>query len=287
MRNLIFRVLRYSGLPYLMREVFQRNKVTILLFHNIEAQQFQNVIYYFYQTYNIISLDYFYKCVLLKQTLPYKSIIITFDDGHKNNYNLLEIVKERKIPVTIFLCSGIVNSFRHFWFIDVKSSKVKGKLKTISNNERILELKERFSFTNKKEYTERQALNQNELEEMKKYFDFQSHTIFHPILPRCDDNEALKEIEYSKKQLETLLNRRLSYFSYPNGSYCERDIKLVKKTGYLCAVTVDYGFNSINSDLFILKRLSVNDSEDINEIIVKSSGLWGLLTLKWLKIKRL
>ena len=40
------------------------------------------------------------------------------------------------------------------------------------------------------------------------------------------------------------------------------------------AVTVDCGFNTVNSDLLRLKRLPVNDTEDMNELIVKASGLW-------------
>ncbi len=35
MKKLIFKALRYSGLPFLFREIFQRNRVSILLFHDI------------------------------------------------------------------------------------------------------------------------------------------------------------------------------------------------------------------------------------------------------------
>ena len=35
MKKLVFKILRYSGLPFLFREIFQRNKITILLFHDI------------------------------------------------------------------------------------------------------------------------------------------------------------------------------------------------------------------------------------------------------------
>jgi hypothetical protein len=37
---------------------------------------------------------------------------------------------------------------------------------------------------------------------------------------------------------------------------------------------VDFGFKTVNSDLLRLKRLSVNDTDDMNELIVKASGLW-------------
>ena len=35
MKRLIFKVLRFSGLPFIFREFIQKNKVTILMFHDI------------------------------------------------------------------------------------------------------------------------------------------------------------------------------------------------------------------------------------------------------------
>ncbi len=67
----------------------------------------------------------------------------------------------------------------------------------------------------------------------------------------------------------------INTISYPNGDYSKRDIELAKKAGYECGITVDFGFNNNKPDLFRLKRISVNDTSDINELIVKSTGVWG------------
>jgi hypothetical protein len=40
---------------------------------------------------------------------------------------------------------------------------------------------------------------------------------------------------------------------------------------------VDYGFNTVNTDPFKLKRISVNDTDDLNELIVKASGVWAFI----------
>ena len=37
---------------------------------------------------------------------------------------------------------------------------------------------------------------------------------------------------------------------------------------------INFGYNNIITDPYKLKRLSVSDSGDINELIVKSSGVW-------------
>ena len=46
-------------------------------------------------------------------------------------------------------------------------------------------------------------------------------------------------------------------------------------------MTVDLGFNSSRTDPFRLKRIGVDDKDGIDELIVKVSGVWGLL--RWVR----
>lgn len=278
MRNVLFKFLRYTGLPYLFREIIQRNRVTILLFHDISPEDADNIFGYLSRKYNIISLKNFIKALDRKDPslIPQKALIITFDDGHKGNYRLLPIIKKYGVPITIFLCSGIIGTNRHFWFKHTPSGHSVEKLKKIPNKERLYLLKEE-GFEQTKEFPSRQALSIEEIEKMKGRVDFQSHTMFHPCLPRCTHLEAKKEIFDSKYKLEHELQLNIFAISYPNGDYSDRDIRLCKDAGYKCGVTVDDGFNTIMTDPFKLKRLSLNDTNDLNELIVKSSGLWMFL----------
>ena len=59
MKKMIFKVLRYSGLPFLFREIFQRNKVSILLFHDISNNTALQTFKYLNRNYNIICLNEF------------------------------------------------------------------------------------------------------------------------------------------------------------------------------------------------------------------------------------
>jgi len=43
---------------------------------------------------------------------------------------------------------------------------------------------------------------------------------------------------------------------------------------------VDSGYNDIHTDLFRLKRFSVNDAKSITELMVKASGIYGLIKHK-------
>lgn len=276
MKKLIFIILRYSGLPYFFREVLHKRKVTILMFHDIEIENAEKVFPYLVKKYNIVDLNDYIKTSSKENGfyLPKKSLIITFDDGHVGNYKLLPIIKKYDIPVTIFLCSSIVNTNRNFWFLFEKDSSEVERMKDLPNEER-LEILAKKGFKQDKDYEKPQALQKAHIDEMKPYVNFQSHTMFHPILTMCNDEDSRQEIFGSKKYLESQFGLNINTIAFPNGNYTEREIQYVKEAGYKCAITVDFGVNSINSDLYRLKRLSSNDTNDLNELIVKSSGVWS------------
>ncbi|MES2590520.1 MAG: polysaccharide deacetylase family protein [Bacteroidota bacterium] len=277
MKKLIFKLLRFSGLPLVFRELLQKNKITILLFHDISGKTAEQTFSYLRKKYNIIDLndfvDSYYKKE--KKAFPAKSLIITFDDGHIRNYEILPIIKKHNIPVTIFLCASIINTKRHYWFKYKDREIITSELKYKSNEER-LKILSKHGFLQENEFENAQALTLSQINEMKKFVNFQAHTAFHPILPKCDDDEARIEIVDSKKTLENY-GLHINTIAYPNGDYSSRDIELSKEAGYKCGITVDFGFNTLDSDIFKLKRLSVNDTEDINELIVKASGVWAFL----------
>lgn len=276
MRKFIFKFLRYSGLPFLIRSFIQRKKVTIVLFHNPEVAAADMAFKYLKSKYNIVDLDVYISALRSQDfsSIPNSPMIITFDDGHIKNYELLPIVKKHNIPITIFLCASIINTNRHFWFNKKVDGVVGSDLKSLSNIER-LALLNKHDFYQNREYDNAQALNEFQIKEMAPFVNMQSHTLFHPILPKCKIDEARLEIGHSKKLLEQKHNLNINTISYPNGDYSMRDIKLSKDAGYECGITVDFGFNNIKTDLFRLKRISVNDTSDLNELIVKSCGLWG------------
>lgn len=278
MNKALFKLLRYSGLPFIFRNTYQKNNVSILMFHDVDVDAAEKSFSYLVNRYTIISLNTFIEAYYKKDfsKIPPKSVIITFDDGHIGNYKLLPIVKKYNIPITIFLCSGIINTNRHFWFMTDQDEYDVQKLKGKKTKER-LELLSTVGFYNEKEYETPQALSIDQIEEMKDYVNFQSHTVYHPILTMCTDNESKNEILFSKEQLESTYKLTINSIAYPNGDYSEREISYVKQSGYKCAVTTEQGFNSLQSDIFKLKRFSVNDTKDLNEFIVKSSGVWGML----------
>lgn len=274
----VFYLLKYIGITYFIREMIQKKKVTILLYHDISIENAERHFSYLRSRYNIISLQDFimaYKRIKVNE-LPPKSLIITLDDGHKGNYALLPLLKRLNIPITIFLCAEIVATKRNYWFKHQFSGKPISELKKLSNSDRLEYLK-KHSFEQDKCYDERVSLSYEEIIEMSEVVDFQSHTLYHPCLPYCSDNEAEFEILGSKNKLESLFGFKINTLSYPNGDYSDRDIGLLKKGGYESGITCDLWFNDQKTDLYKLKRLDCRDNASIVELESKVTGVYIFL----------
>jgi peptidoglycan/xylan/chitin deacetylase (PgdA/CDA1 family) len=278
MNKILFRILRFSGIPILFREIIQRKRVSILLFHDLKGKTAEKIFNYLTKKYNVICLNDLINAIDKKDfsKIPPKALIITFDDGHIRNYDMLPIIKKTKVPITIFLCAGLINTNRHFWFKHNHNSISTSELKLVPNEKR-LELLSKVGFKQDKEFENPQALQKQQIDEMAPFVNMQSHTLFHPILPKCKYDVAKSEIVHSKEILEDNYGLNINAISYPNGDYSDRDIEFSKDVGYKCGITVDYGFNTIHTDRFRLKRISVNDTDDMNELIVKASGLWAFI----------
>ena len=153
------------------------------MYHDVEVNNFERHIKYLKERYNIISLEELANFYGQKSNLPDYSLLITFDDGHKRNYDLLPIVKKDNIPIVIFLCSGIIDTKRKFWWMTGLEEHRIENLKEISNEDRLSTLEE-IGHTNDREYSGRQALNQSEILEMQDYVRFSITYRFSPHLTK-------------------------------------------------------------------------------------------------------
>jgi peptidoglycan/xylan/chitin deacetylase (PgdA/CDA1 family) len=269
-------VVYFSGLAWLIRNLLGRNKVTIVLYHSPDKNVFEEHIKHLQQHYIFIELDTLIQAIQNgKSDFPKNSLIITFDDGHQNNFELLEIFKSLKARPTIYLCSAIVATHRRFWF---RLPGLRSKhLKKLDHASRLKQLQTDFNFFPEQEYVgeSREALSAEEIKTMLPCTDFQSHTCLHPILTTCSNDVAESEIRESRLQLERLTNSTVKHFAYPNGDYSEREIAYLKASGYTSGRTTDIGWNDHTSDPFRLKITGVSDRADIIMLKAELSGVPG------------
>ncbi len=258
------------------------------MFHHPSAGHFDTILPELKQRYNIIPFSQYIDAMDdHTHKLPARSLVLTFDDGWASNYELLPVIEKHRVPVTIFLMAGIMDTKRHPWFSKMTDKNVKQEIKTISDSERVALLK-RKGFEETLEFEEPMVMNGTEIRAMQasELVEFASHTLFHPILPRCTDAKAAREISLSKQYIEAITGATCRLLSFPNGEYSERDIRLCKKAGYKAAVTLDVGFNTLNTDPFRLKRISVPDGGSLSELLVKTSGVWAWIKMLTGKQKR-
>ena len=268
-------VVRWSGTGLLVRHTIARRRVSILVYHDPTAEQLERHLKYLARRYNFVSLGKVIEAMERDRwaDLPDRALVLTFDDGHRGNADLVDLFVSYGVKPTVYVCSQLVDTNRHFWFMDVDDP---GRLMKLSNGRRMAVL-ERAGFSPTKEHADRQALNAVDIERMRQVVDFAAHTRFHPILPACTDAEAEIEIEWSRTELEQLNQKPCLDFSYPNGDYGEREVELVRAAGYRSARTVDLGWNSASTDPFRLKVLGTSDVASINRLAADLAGVSGYL----------
>jgi len=274
-KNLLWLAVRFSGLPWLIREVWRRNQVGIMVYHDPEPKIFHKHISFLSKHYNFIGLSQLVNAIHQQNwsSIPNKALVITIDDGHKNNYALLETIRAFQLQPTIFVCSHIVDTQRHFWWKNGYPNNA--SLKQLTRTEMLQRLHDEVGYSPKKNYPDRQALSREEMQEMQAAgVDFQAHTCFHPILPHCSAEESWQEINECRHKLEHLLGRTVAHFAYPNGDYSDRDIQYLKQAGFHSARTMDFGWNTLNTDLFKLKALDINESASISKLAAQLTGVF-------------
>ena len=90
-----------------------------------------------------------------------------------------------------------------------------------------------------------------------------SHTVTHADLTSLSDREALRELLHSRRAFERGLRHPVQWFAYPYGAYDGRTERLVRRAGYVLAVTTQYGAVQSSRRPLALPRLRVLDSTGV------------------------
>jgi peptidoglycan/xylan/chitin deacetylase (PgdA/CDA1 family) len=304
-----------------LRRKITKSQVMILYYHRInpsndkwhlkhlDPKSFEEQIKYLLHNFDIISLNNLNK-LIINGKLPKKAVVLTFDDGYKDNYKFAyPILKKYNLPATIYLSTGPIEEKKLFWTDEVRYILLKTDLETINLNKlgfyhlgsdedkiraasiiisklkkmentkknRIIENLVKLSDVNIPDKLGKQdILSWNEIKRMNKNgVDFGAHTVNHPILTQLTIDEAKFEIQNSKNSIEENLEIEVDSFAYPNGDYNHKILSIVKKAGFNSSVTVKPGFvhNSIG-EIYQLNR-SYGEYKDLNLVKFNLCGLWG------------
>ena len=286
--------------PYVKRR-HSRN-IQILVYHRVNDEQdpffpatpvkiFGRQMDYLASHFNVLDLDEAIERLKKKDVIE-NAVVITFDDGYKDNYVIIfPILKRLSIPVTIFLPTASIGSEKPLWhdrvFSAFRNTQV-SVLRNFSNSSKVYPLgttKEKFSslrevskFLWSLDNDERSLwidrlikqlgvsdesaveplLTWDDVKEMHQNgISFGSHTVTHSILSRLPLDEVKAEVYESKKIIEEKIGSPVRTFAYPVGrkeDFNEITKNLLKEAGYTCALTTIFGANDDQQDLFELRR---------------------------------
>ena len=212
-------------------------------------------------------------------------VMVTFDDGYKNNYLVAyPILKKLKIPATFYITTGSKFGERKILYSDfielcVNQLKLdyKHKVSLITYYKRRLKKAHSrieaklllYALAYKKNISvgdvlkiydkDHRLVSESNIIEMdqNKLFIIGSHSHNHLNLSMLNSYEMRLDIFQSLSKLEKTLNKKIKYFSYPNSKVNQLVINTLKERGVLSSPLAYPGSNTIKTDLFHLKRITV------------------------------
>lgn len=120
-------------------------------------------------------------------------------------------------------------------------------------------------------------LNWDEVHELYKedLITIGAHTRSHHMLTKFSINTARREILGSKEEIENTLGIPVKAFSYPYGAYNSFLRNLVKSLGFRVAFTDRFGINSVTTDPFALRRITIFNIDSLSTFNKKLLGAYN------------
>lgn len=221
--------------PILMYHQFGYNESTLYV---SPANFYRQMAYLKNNGYDVISLDELVKGIKSNRNFNHKTVVITIDDGYKNNYAYAyPIFKKYGFPATIFIISNFI-----------------GKKKDYLSWEEIkIMLKDDISLGG-----------------------HTKNNVYLPSVKKKE--VLWEETAGCKKIIKSKTNTIVDYFCYPTGGFTPEVKAVLKKAGYKGACTTNRGLVELNKDVYELKRIKVTNSDTTKPLHfrAKLSGYYNL-----------
>lgn len=209
------------------------DKIPILMYHSINYEK-NNILrvpkdkfaaemkWLNNNGYRTLSLDELYNAVSNNIQVPEKSVVLTFDDGYKDNYeSAFPVIKKYKFKATVFMITNEINDSKNGYLTE----------------EQIKEMD-------------------------KNGMKVECHTLSHPDLNDLTYAQQLKELRDSKTKLEGILGHSVDFLAYPSGKYNDDTIKAAKEAGYKMCFKMKGGIGSLSDNSYKFPRFFVGEDLD-------------------------
>ncbi|MDD2305494.1 MAG: polysaccharide deacetylase family protein [Prolixibacteraceae bacterium] len=95
----------------------------------------------------------------------------------------------------------------------------------------------------------RDVINASQIKELSNNFEIGAHTTNHVYLDRISKEEAKKEIEQSKEELELIISKPVNGFCFPGGKFRKAHLNIVFQAGYSYARTTKMFYTTNKTSL--------------------------------------
>ncbi len=244
------------SLGYPTAQLNQSDTTVVLFYHGIgdegvSPHDFEKQLHYLKTHFDLI-----FSSEVGKPTSSGRlRVAITFDDGLKNTKNVaLPILQKLDAKATVFvlpceipwlwpaetrkrLASGLSAGLQ-LEGLDLDDEddidRIVEDLKSMSSDafqDTLEQIHARTSFEPSEDWlAANELMTADELRALPEdLIELGAHTIHHPILPQLDQKTLQDEIVGSKERLEALLERPIRTFSYPNGNFDQRCLRLAEQ----------------------------------------------------------
>lgn len=176
-----------------------------------------------------------------RAALPWRPVLITFDDGFADFVGASGELAARGLPSTLYVTTGALRGRG-------------GPDRRVA-----LPPAEMLSWSQLGELIERGV-------------EIGAHTHTHPQLDALHREGVAEEVRRSKLLLEDALGREVASFAYPHGFHSPSVRASVRAAGYTSACAVMNALSSRNDDMFALARLTVRADTDLDRLAAWLGG---------------
>lgn len=244
-------------------------------------RNFEKQLLFFKKHFNLCYPNEFF----LNPSSEKPSLLLTFDDGYKDNYDIaFPLLRKHEFCAIFFvstkpiiendflfhdklrflICFGILNEN----FEDLLSRLNRGEN---GINENDLKMVENLFIKHRPNC--RLMMSPQELKEISENgLILGNHTHAHANLKFLQKENQQLELKMSNLILKEISNKEVNAIAYPNGLYNNETLKLIKKMDNGCirfGFTTNLGTNKQTTHLHQLNRIGVNVSDSIQIIMLK------------------
>jgi peptidoglycan/xylan/chitin deacetylase (PgdA/CDA1 family) len=252
---------------------------------------------------NVVRLDDALRRLQAGQPLPPRAVALTFDDGYRDNVDLVVPTLSRiGLPATFFLVPGFLSRQLRVWWEDLAHAFERATVdELVWRNQRYQldspaarrAVHDSLLPTLKRlDRRARQAVVAEIVQRLKPpqppsmedlFLDWEgacrlvsaghtiaAHSMTHPILSREHEDEQATEIGDSRRVLQSRLGTAIDLLAYPNGTATDYDATTTReaqKAGYLGAVTTRTGLASGWSSAYEVPRVILGPETDVRSAV--------------------